>query len=163
MSKPCGCERPCSFDFNDQLHPMPTGVPGPGLTAETKPTNPKDAIAVAKASTWYVPSRVLMEVGVAMIEGARKYGPFNWRKAGVKASIYIGAAERHLTAWKEGEDIDPASGISHITKAIAGLTVLRDSMLEGNFSDDRPPKVESGWVEKLGEIAKTILDRYPQR
>lgn len=140
--------------------PVPTSAP---VSVVTKQTNPKDAIGAAKASTWYVPSRVLMEVGVAMLEGARKYGPFNWRKAGVCASVYLGAAERHLTAWKEGEDIDPASGLSHITKAIAGLTVLRDSMIEGNWQDDRPPKVATGWVEKLSEAAKAIIERYPQR
>ncbi len=156
------CEEQCGDFMFCSLHdPDRVPVIAPKTTSAIKQTNPKDAIGAAKASTWYVPSRVLMEVGVAMLEGARKYGPFNWRKAGVCASVYIGAVDRHLTAWKEGEDIDPASGLSHITKAISSLTVLRDSMLEGNWVDDRPPAVKIGWVEQLSELAARILERYP--
>jgi hypothetical protein len=35
--------------------------------------------------------------------------------------------------------VSMASGLSHIDKAIASLIVLRDSMLQGNWTDDRPP------------------------
>ncbi len=137
-------------------------VPDPSYR-DTKPSNPKDAIGTAKVSTWFVPSRVLLEVGVALLEGARKYGPFNWRTAGVRASVYVSAAERHLSAWKEGQDLDPDSGLSHVTKAIAGLTVLRDSMLQGNWVDDRPTPTtdKETWVADLNAKVKEILARYP--
>ena len=126
-----------------------------------KDTNPKDAVGTKKVPLSTVPSTVLMEIGLAMLEGARKYGRHNYRVAGVRGSVYYDASLRHLMAWWEGEDIDPDSSLSHITKAIAGLCVLRDSMLKGNWVDDRPPAVETGWVQKLNEKAGKIIDKYP--
>lgn len=100
--------------------------------------NPKEAIGQTKPSLHHVPPRVLLEVAQAMMEGSEKYGIYNYRKAGVHYSTYYSSTFRHLISWFEGNDIDEDSGLSHITKAIAGLVVLRDSMIEGNFIDDRP-------------------------
>lgn len=128
----------------------------------TKPTNPKDAVGIRKYPGSVIPRNVLGELGLAMLEGARKYGRHNYRAAGVKASVYFDAVSaRHLDAWWEGEDIDPDSGLSHITKAIAGLVVLRDSMLRGNWVDDRPPRCAPGWQAELNRKAGEIIDRYP--
>lgn len=131
--------------------------------AEPKDTNPKDAVGITKVPWSTLPSQVLGECGVAMLEGALKYGRHNYRVAGVRASVYYDAAvARHLAAWWEGEDIDPDSGLSHITKAIVSLMVLRDSMLQGNWVDDRPPPVaDTGWVAKLNEKVKALLAKYP--
>lgn len=104
---------------------------------------------------------VLLEVGVAMLEGARKYGRHNYRKVGVKGSVYYDATMRHLMDWWEGQDIDPDSGLSHITKAIASLTVLRDSMIRENWDDDRPPKVYDTWMKDLNLKAAEVIEKYP--
>lgn len=129
---------------------------------DTKATNPKDAVGVTKTPFSTLSMRVMAEVGVAMLEGALKYGRHNYRVAGVRASVYYDAAFRHLGAWYEGQDIDPESGLSHITKAIAGLMVLRDSMLQGNWVDDRPPKTSNLlWVDELNEMVKKLLVKYP--
>ena len=96
---------------------------------EVKDTNPKDAIGISKAPLSTVSAAVLMEVGVAMLEGASKYGRHNYRAAGVRASVYYDALMRHAMAWWEGEDLDPDSGMSHITKAITTLVVLRDASM----------------------------------
>lgn len=130
----------------------------------SKDTNPKDAVGTAKVPSFSVmPRRVVAEVALALLEGARKYGRHNYRAAGVRASVYVDATDRHLSAWWEGQDIDPDSGLSHITKAIASLTVLRDSMLEGNVTDDRPPSVTDAetWVSRLNDFAKKLLERHP--
>lgn len=130
----------------------------------TKPTNPKDAIGSSKVPLFArLPRRVLGELALALLEGARKYGGFNWRVSGVRASVYMDALDRHLSAWWEGQDLDPDSGLSHVTKAIACLTVLRDSMLQGNFQDDRPPRASNSesWVAELNEAARQIVARYP--
>ena len=110
------------------------------LSKESKSSvkNPKEEIGQAKPSLHHVPPRVLIEIALAMMEGSRKYGIYNYRKAGVSFSTYYSSTFRHLISWFEGEDIDPDSGVSHVTKAISGLIVLRDSMLENNFIDDRP-------------------------
>jgi hypothetical protein len=128
----------------------------------TKDTNPKDAVGTRKVPFSTIPSPVLGEIGLGMLEGARKYARHNYRIAGVRASVYYDATWRHLTSWWEGQDIDPASNISHVSKAIAGLIVLRDSMMQENWVDDRPPKTKNqNWVEDQNIIAGQIIDRIP--
>ena len=127
-----------------------------------KDTNPKDAVGTKKVPITVLSFPVLGEVALAMLEGARKYGRHNYRIAGVRASVYLDAViMRHLAPFWEGEDIDNDSGLSHITKAIAGLMVLRDSMIQGNWVDDRPPKSPNGWKDELNEKAKKVIEMYP--
>lgn len=131
-------------------------------TPNWKDTNPKDAVGIAKVPMSTVPSQVLMEVGLAMMEGALKYGRHNYRISGVRSSVYYDAAMRHLMAFWECEDIDPDSGLPHLAKAMASLVVLRDSFITGNVVDDRPPATQSkGWISKLNAYAKALIDKYP--
>ena len=127
-----------------------------------KATNPKDAVGIRKAPMSTVPAPVLAEVGVAMLEGASKYGRHNWRVAGVRASVYYDGVMRHLMAWWEGEDIDPDSGLSHVVKAITSLTVLRDAMLQEMWTDDRPPRAAE-FYPRLNQAAGEVLDRYADK
>ena len=129
----------------------------------TKDTNPKDAVGVRKWRQFCtVPFTVLWEIGVAMLEGARKYGRHNYRVSGVRASVYIDAAMGHLTQWWEGEDLDPESGLNHITKALASLVVLRDAMMNVMYIDDRPPKAKLEAIRStLQKKVEEVLDRYP--
>jgi hypothetical protein len=129
--------------------------------SETKDTNPKDAVGSHKAPMSTVPAPVLLEVGLAMLEGSLKYGRHNYRAVGVRASVYYDATMRHLMAWWEGEDTDPDSGISHLTKAIASLVVLRDAMVRSEMSDDRPPGT-SGFVAELNKQAAKIIARVDE-
>ncbi len=40
--------------------------------------------------------------------------------------------------------------------------VLRDSMLQQNWVDDRPPAVvDLDWVERLNGLAKVLIEKYP--
>ena len=127
-----------------------------------KPTNPKDALGINKAPLSTVPFGPLYEVGLAMLEGARKYGRHNYRDMGVKASIYVDAAMGHIAAYWEGEDIDPDSNLHHIVKAIASLMVLRDSMLMENHIDDRPPRYPSGiGMMRNNVLVQDIIKKYP--
>lgn len=127
-----------------------------------KMTNPKDIVGVRKAPMSTVPANVLAEVGVAMLEGASKYGRHNYRCAGVRASVYYDGVMRHLMAWWEGEDIDPDSGLSHITKAITSLVVLRDAMMQNKCADDRPPRA-APFYPALNAAAAEVVDRYADR
>lgn len=126
-----------------------------------KPSNPKDSVGIKKVPFSTIPQGVIGEVGLAMLEGARKYGRSNYRAVGVLYSVYFDAAMRHLTAAWEGQDIDPDSGLPHVVKAIACLVVLRDAQINGLCTDDRPPRLPDDWQTKLNEMAAGIIARYP--
>jgi hypothetical protein len=127
-----------------------------------KATNPKDAVGVRKVPFSTVPAEVVAEIGLGMLEGARKYGRHNYRVVGVRASVYYDALFRHITAWWEGEDYDAESGMSHVAKAITSLVVLRDAMLNGKLTDDRPPKLPPGWIPAMNMKASKIIDKHPK-
>jgi hypothetical protein len=128
---------------------------------QNKETNPKDAVGVKKAPISTVSGPVMLELGLAMLEGARKYGRHNYRIAGVRGSVYIDAAFRHLIKWWEGENLDRDSGINHIIKAMASLHVLRDAQIMDSWTDDRPPPAPKDFIENLNKKAAEIVERYP--
>lgn len=127
----------------------------------TKESNPKDAVGVKKVPFSTLPAGPAAETALAMLEGALKYGRHNYRAVGVRTSVYYDAALRHLTAFWEGQNIDPESGLPHVVKAIACLFVLRDSQLIGNVVDDRPPSYKDGWQDVLTQKAALLIEKYP--
>ena len=128
----------------------------------SKPSNPKDSVGIKKVPYSTVPAEVTAEVGLAMLEGALKYGRHNYRSIGVRASVYYDAALRHLNAWWEGQDTDPDSGLPHLVKCLACLYVIRDSQVIGNWVDDRPPALPNpDWVAELNKKAEDLLAKYP--
>jgi hypothetical protein len=127
-----------------------------------KPTNPKDLMGIRKVSFCCLPFTVLGEVALGMQEGGMKYGRHNYRDEGVAVSTYIDAAIRHLGGFWEGEDIDPESGVHHISKAISTLVVVRDAMLNDKCTDDRPIKpLNADWLKELNVKASALVDKYP--
>lgn len=130
------------------------------LLESVKESNPKDLIGVSKTPFTTMSMPVFAEVGVGMLEGALKYGRHNYRSMGVRTSVYIDAAFRHIISYWEGEDIDPDSGISHISKAIASLMVLRDAEIRNKVYDDRPTGT-SGFLIELNKKVKELLEKYP--
>lgn len=130
--------------------------------SDPKETNPKMAIGVAKVPISCVPTHVIQEIGIGMMEGGLKYGRHNYRVAGCRSSVYYDATMRHLMSWWEGQDIDPDSGLSHISKAMASLAVLRDCQISGNAIDDRPPTIDKEYTLKLNELAKALILKYPE-
>jgi len=103
-----------------------------------KDSNPKDIAGSGKPPVSTLPWPPVYEAGLALLHGGQKYGRHNWRAIGVRSSVYFDAAIGHLTAWWEGEDVDPDSGLNHLAHAIAGLMVLRDANLQNMMNDDRP-------------------------
>jgi hypothetical protein len=57
-----------------------------------------------------------------LTRGAEKYAPDNWKKVPDARNRYFAAAQRHMTAWWEGEELDPETGESHL--AHAGCCIL---------------------------------------
>lgn len=108
-----------------------------------KPSNPKDAIATDKAPLHLVPAAFKAYTALALAEGAMKYGAHNWRAAGVRASIYVAALQRHMDKWWNGENNDPHTGVPHLANACACLAILIDALISEQLTDDRPPRQEN--------------------
>ena len=106
-----------------------------------KPTNPKDAIATNKLPLHLVSPIVKAYQAIAHYLGNVKYGAWNYRAAGARASVYKAALERHVDAWWEGEEYDPADGTPHLANALACLGILIDAKHSGKLIDDRPPSL----------------------
>jgi hypothetical protein len=68
--------------------------------------------------------------------GAEKYTANNWRN-GMEWSRCTAACMRHLTAWNEGEDLDPESGLSHLYHAACNLMFLAEYTERERGVDDR--------------------------
>jgi hypothetical protein len=58
--------------------------------------------------------------------GAAKYDDDNWRRVPDAENRYYAAAMRHLSAWRQGENIDPESGRSHLAHAACCLVFLME-------------------------------------
>jgi hypothetical protein len=123
-------------------------------TAFSKATtsNPKDLLGSKKVSISKFPVSALIHGAHAMMNGASRYGPFNWRAKDVIASIYVDAAFRHLAAWFEREETAEDSGVHHLGHALASIAIILDAQENGNLIDDRP----SG---KSQEVIKNLLNR----
>lgn len=124
--------------------------PGVCRCASTKPTNPKDAIGSDKLPLHLWPETATAMGCLGLLDGALKYGRANFRAIGVRATIYVDAAKRHLNAWLEGEDADRDSGLPHLAHALACLAILVDAQAAGKLTDDR--QIAGGYralVERL--------------
>lgn len=136
----CGPDCPCTAATPD----------GNGAdSGPTKPSNPKDVIGSRKLDLGLVPDSAIVGMAEALMEGALKYGRFNWRLAGVRASIYHAACRRHLAKWWNGEDREPATRIHHLHNAACCLAILIDAELYGKLTDDRPPAPNREAVARL--------------
>jgi|SRR5579864_598680 len=102
-------------------------------------TNPKDLLGIKKAPINLVPAVGIIYEAMAMGNGEEKYGPYNWRKNKVLASIYVAALFRHVMAWyDQQEELAQDSGVHHLAHAKANLGIMIDAMETGNLVDDRP-------------------------
>jgi len=119
------------------------------LSAEAYPDdNPKTVIGLSKPSTWAIPGVALLHLGKAMADGMRKYGLMNWRTKKVSSSVYFDAIERHLIAWKDGENLAADSGCHHLAHVMACCAILLDADANGSLNDDRPVAGPAGDVIK---------------
>jgi hypothetical protein len=131
---------------------------------EPKPTNPKDAIGSDKLPLHLWPATASILGCLGLLDGACKYGRSNFRAIGVRASIYVDAAKRHIDAWMEGEDDDLDSGVHHLGHALASLAILVEAIAKGNLTDDRNyPTEHRAWVERYTPMVKKIKARYAGR
>lgn len=102
--------------------------------------NPKTVIGITKVPLHLVPPCATHHTAMAFADGAKKYGPYNWREKRVSASVYLSAAKRHLDAWWDGEDLSQDAKVHHLGHVMACCAIILDGMSIGMLNDDRPPK-----------------------
>lgn len=122
---------------------------------DVKPTNPKDVIGSSKLDMGLVPDTAIAYGALALTEGALKYGRYNWRVAGVRASIYRAALDRHVKKWWNGEDCDPKTGIHHLANALACIAIILDADCCAKLTDDRPPR-NAGFAQLVDDLAEDV-------
>ena len=71
-----------------------------------------------------LPPLALEEVVKVLTFGARKYDRDNWQHVDDAKRRYFDALQRHVWDWKQGEQIDPESGIHHLAHAMCCLMFL---------------------------------------
>jgi len=129
-----------------------------------KSTNPKDLIGSDKIPIHLFPVTAVIYGTMALLDGALKYGRANWRAAGVRASIYYDALNRHMSKWFEGQDIDEDSGLPHLAHAMACIVILIDAIEAGKLKDDRMYK--GGYLELLKKMTpevKRLKEKYKDK
>jgi len=84
-----------------------------------------------------LPPLALEETVKVLTFGAQKYERDNWKKVPDSKRRYFDAMERHIWAWKKGEQMDPESGIHHLAHAMCCLMFLyeHDIMYSLNNGD----------------------------
>lgn len=118
------------------LNPIAAANAARGL--QIKSTNPKDILAVNRVPLWLIPPTAKVHQALGHLDGAIKYGPYNWRDEAVSYMQYVSAAQRHLDDIIDGEDYAHDSQVHHAAHAIATLNIILDAMALGNLIDDRP-------------------------
>lgn len=129
------------------------------------PNDPKGQAGAAKTPLHLIPTVALNAEAEALRQGAEKYQQWNWRESGIHATTYIGSILRHLVAWRDGEDADPESGISHLGHIRANCAILLDAAHVGKLVDDRPVhRVDEGPYPKChkcgGKMMHTLTESW---
>jgi hypothetical protein len=132
-------------------------------TMNTQYNDPKGAAGALKTPLGLIPSYAMEQTAWVHKLGAEKYGPYNWRKTGVCASTYVNAILRHLNAWRDGETLDPESGISHLAHVACSCNILLDAGFCGTLQDDRnimPPNAVDKPVPEMDRPTLPIEKKY---
>lgn len=127
----------------------------PKLDETSKPSNPKDIIGSDKLPLHLWPETATALGCLGLLDGMLKYGRNNWRAVGVRPTIYVDALRRHINAWfDEGEEIDPDSGLPHISHALACLAIIADAQAAGKMNDDR--MLKGGYRKLVDEVTPHV-------
>lgn len=121
-----------------------------------KLTNPKEATGDKKVPLFLCSTIAMAHWAAAQVAGMLKYGSWNWRAAGVRASTYISAANRHLGRYANGERLDPVDGTHHLGNVMACCAILLEAEALGKLNDDRAPHVD---LQKTFDEVEAIMAR----
>lgn len=110
---------------------------------------PADAVAASQTATTggrkfdggkpqygLLPPLALRATVDVLTFGAEKYEPDNWKYVPDSPRRYFDAMQRHLWAYKEGEKIDPESGMHHLAHAMCCLMFLYEHDVKYSKEED---------------------------
>lgn len=116
--------------------------------------NPKDLAARQRVNIALLPSSGIIHGAMACMDGAEKYGPYNFRDEKISFLGYISAIQRHALDLVDGEDCASDSLCHHLGHIIATASILIDAIENDCVIDDRPKK---GRASAILEKAKETL------
>lgn len=126
------------------------------MSAAPPDNNPKTRIGGAgKVPLHLVPPVAIAHMAMGFADGGMKYQPYNWREEPISASVYYGAAMRHLMAWWDGEDLAEDSGVHHLAHAMCCLAMILDTEGSALLNDNRPP------AGRLPDALEALSDQIP--
>lgn len=104
-----------------------------------------------KNRLYLVPPEAMEAIGEILTYGCTKkkppYPERNWEK-GILFSALLGSIERHIIAFKKGEDKDYESGIHPLKHALTDMAFIVTYIERGmTFLDDRPEYLEDGRLD----------------
>lgn len=117
-------------------------------------TNPKKQFGDKSIPLNLWPALASSYGALGLYNGKLKYGQSNFNATPVEASIYIAGAKRHLEAWAEGEEFDPADGVPNLGGVLANIAILLEARAAGTLIDDR--KLGSGYLKERDELKKIV-------
>lgn len=121
--------------------------------------NPKTLMGAQKPDLSVVPPIGILHLATAMMNGADKYGPFNWRYKAISTRPYITAALRHLFSYLDGEDFsadttEAGRPVHHLGHVMACCAIILDAESIGQLNDNRP-----GVDGKTGEAIEQYREK----
>lgn len=124
--------------------------------------NPKTAAGMKKPDLSVVPPVSLLHLATAMMNGAEKYGPFNWRKLPISYRPYLAAAMRHLASCLDGEDfsvdtVEAGAPVHHLAHVMACCAIILDAIHQGTINDNRPAAGSTGGAIELYNRERRLL------
>ena len=127
----------------------------------TKDGNPKDGLGDKKVPLWLCSPIAKAAWSAAQFVGMTKFGAWNWRVTGVRASVYLSAMQRHMDRYLSGEEIDPVDKTPHLGHIMACCAIILDAKAAGNLTDDRPPVVgiQNAYAD-VEEQMRIALENY---
>ena len=105
-------------------------------TSTDKPTGSALKFDQDKLPLHLLSTEAMNQTAAVLAFGAQKYAEHNWRK-GFVWSRPLSAAMRHITAFNNGEDRDPESGLSHLAHAACCIMFLLEFEKTSKHLDDR--------------------------
>lgn len=94
-----------------------------------------------KADLSLLPKSAKEGISKAFMYGAKKYGRYNYLK-GMDWTRLIAAADRHMSAFNDGEDCDDESKLNHLYHAGACVMMLIEFYEKELGNDNRYKKDE---------------------